>query len=276
MRTLQENNAQVMQTIQENTRALNQFVTMLAQMIPATVATVAAQQGATSSNLVLAAQQQTSQAPQPTNPPAATEETTTRVDDPVHVSEPVVTQTPALEVRDTGVRFRGSSFSRVMPQSVNATPVPQANPIPNTSVEATTSTQRDSFVTKEDLDAYLREIQARSSAGVLDLKLPYDQRIAAKPYPKEYVSPKFMLFNGKKGSAKEHLLKFIETLEVYGFDDDLKLKEFSKSLTEKAYTWYVNLPPGSVDSWGTMCKMFVEKFFSIQEWATLTDMGRIH
>ena len=162
-----------------------------------------------------------------------------------------------------------------MPQSVNATPVPQANPIPNTSVEATTSTQRDSFVTKEDLDAYLKEIQARSSAGVLDLKLPYDQRIAAKPYPKEYVSPKFMLFNGKKGSAKEHLLKFIETLEVYGFNDDLKLKEFSKSLSEKANTWYVNLPLGSVDSWDTMCKMFLEKFFSTQEWVTLTDMGRI-
>ena len=110
--------------------------------------------------------------------------------------------------------------------------------------------------------------------GVLDLKLPYNQRIAAKPYPKDYVSPKFMLFNGKKGSAKEHLLKFIETLEVYGLDDDLKLKEFSKSLTEKAYTWYVNLPPGSVDSWGSMCKMFLEKFFSTQERVTLTDMGR--
>ena len=45
-----------------------------------------------------------------------------------------------------------------------------------------------------------------------------------------------MLFNEKKGNAKEHLLKFIETLEVYGFDDNLKLKEFSKSLTEQAHT----------------------------------------
>ena len=80
--------------------------------------------------------------------------------------------------------------------------------------------------------------------GVLDLKLPYNKRVAIKPYPKDYVSPKFILFNGKNGSAKEHLLKFIETLGVYGLDDDLKLKEFSKSLTEKAYTWYVNLQPG--------------------------------
>ena len=77
--------------------------------------------------------------------------------------------------------------------------------------------------------------------GVLDLKLPYNQCIAIKPYPQDYVSLKFMLFNGKNGSAKEHLLKFIETLGVYGLDEDLKLKEFSKSLTEKAYTLYVNL-----------------------------------
>ena len=108
-----------------------------------------------------------------------------------------------------------------------------------------------SFVTKEDLDACLKEIQAKSIKGVMDLKLSYHQRIAAKPYPKDYVSPKFMMFNGKKGSAKEHLLKFIETIGVYGLDDDLKLKEFSKSLTEKAYTWYVNLLLGLVDSWGT-------------------------
>ena len=77
--------------------------------------------------------------------------------------------------------------------------------------------------------------------GVLDLKLPYNQYVAIKPYPKDYVSLKFMLFNGKNGSAKEHLLKFIETLGVYRLDDDLKLREFSKSLTKKAYTWYVNL-----------------------------------
>ena len=275
MRVLQESNAQVMRTMQENTRALNQFVAMFAQILPAMAAPAAAQTGATSSNPVLAAQQQPSQVPQSTNLPTASEETTTRVDEPVHVSEPVITQTPANEMRDMGVRFGGSAFSRAVPRSVTATPLTQVNFAPAAPVEATTSAQRAPFVTKEDFDTYLKEIQAKSSAGVLDLKLPYDQRIADKPYPKDYVSPKFMLFNGKRGSAKEHLLKFIETLEVYGFDDDLKLKEFSKSLTEKAYTWYVNLPPGSVDSWGTMCKMFLEKFFSTQERVTLTDMGRI-
>ena len=100
----------------------------------------------------------------------------------------------------------------------------------------TVPTQRDVYVTKEAFDTYLKEIQAKSSVGVLDLKLSYDQHIASKPYPKDYVSHKFMLFNGKRGSKKEHLLKFIETLELYIFDSDMKLREFSKSFTEKAYT----------------------------------------
>ncbi|MBA0568341.1 hypothetical protein Golob_005841 [Gossypium lobatum] len=33
------------------------------------------------------------------------------------------------------------------------------------------------------------------------------------------------------------LLLFVETLGVAGLDDDLKLKEFSNSLTKKVYTW---------------------------------------
>ncbi|EOY03309.1 H0502G05.11 protein [Theobroma cacao] len=104
--------------------------------------------------------------------------------------------------------------------------------------------------------------------------LPYPASVAAKPYPKDYTSLMFKQFNGKTGDAREHVMKFVETLGVAGLDDDLKLKEFSKSLTEKAYTWYVNLTPGSVQSWNQMCRMFGEKFFSTQEKVTLVDLGR--
>ena len=167
-----------------------------------------------------------------------------------------------LELRNTGVQIRGPSFSHAAP--VVAAPVKVTTPVP-----------RSSFVTKDDFDSFIKEIHNKSSMGVLDLKLPYNQRIAIKPYPKDYVSLKFMLFNGKNGSAKEHLLKFIEVLRVHGLDDDLKLKEFSKSLTKKDYTWHVNLQLGSVDSWSSMCKMLLENFFSTQERVTLIDMGRI-
>ncbi|OMP00330.1 reverse transcriptase [Corchorus capsularis] len=64
--------------------------------------------------------------------------------------------------------------------------------------------------------------------------------------------------------------------QLQSLDDDLKLKEFSKSLTGKAYTWYVNLIPGSIESWNQMCTQFGEKFFPTQEKLTLIDLGREH
>ncbi|OMO94091.1 reverse transcriptase [Corchorus capsularis] len=130
------------------------------------------------------------------------------------------------------------------------------------------------YVTKEELEKIFQKKNVASSE--FDLKLPYSKRVATKPYPKDYVSPKFKQFDGKSGDAKEHVMKFVETLGVAGLDDDLKLKEFSKSLTGKAYTWYVNLIPGSVESWSHMCTLFGEKFFSTQERVTLIDLGREH
>ena len=152
------------------------------------------------------------------------------------------------EIRNTGIQIGGPSSSHATPQIANERPVMHVTPIVTAPVEATISAPRGSFVTKDDLNLYIKEIQNKSSMGVLDLKLLYNQQVATKPYPKDYASLKFMLFNGKKGSTKEQLLKFIETLEVYELDDDLKLKECSKPLTEKAYTWYINLPPRSMDS----------------------------
>ena len=54
-----------------------------------------------------------------------------------------------------------------------------------TPIETGTSTPGGSFLTKEDLDVYQKEIQRKSSVEVLDLKLLYNQRVATKPYPKD-------------------------------------------------------------------------------------------
>ena len=290
-------NAQMARELQEATKTMKDFMAMMAQFVPGMVASAAAQQGMSLTNPAIAAQQRTTQTLQQPNPPIASAEATHGCNQQTRTPGPVIAQHSASEARSNGTQPGGSSSSPIVQQAMmSGSACPPTNstlelrntgvqiggssfshvaPIVTTPVEATTSAPRSSFVTKDDLDAFVKEIQNKSSMGVLDLKLPYNQRIAIKPYPKDYVSPKFMLFNGKNGSAKEHLLKFIETLGVYGLDDDLRVKEFSKSLTEKAYTWYVNLQPGSVDSWSSMCKMFLEKFFSTQERVTLIDMGRI-
>ncbi|XWS75751.1 hypothetical protein CRYUN_Cryun01aG0118900 [Craigia yunnanensis] len=92
------------------------------------------------------------------------------------------------------------------------------------------------FVTKEELQKLLVQKNKSLSFSKFDLKLPYPTSVATEPYPKDYTSPKFKQFNGKTSDAREHVMKFVETLSIARLDDDLKWKEFSKSLTEKAYT----------------------------------------
>ena len=65
---------------------------------------------------------------------------------------------------------------------------------------------------------------------------PYPLRILSKPYPERYEPQVFAQYDGKRGSAVEHVRKFIDTLGPYTADEDLCLREFSKSLCDRAYT----------------------------------------
>lgn len=87
------------------------------------------------------------------------------------------------------------------------------------------------YLTIEDLKC-LEEKQGELPSSILDLKLPYPTHIVAKAYPKDYVSPRFKMFNGKRGNVKEHIMKIIENTRVYALDDDSKLKELPKSFMD--------------------------------------------
>jgi len=65
---------------------------------------------------------------------------------------------------------------------------------------------------------------------------PYPLRILSKPYPEIYEPRTFTQYDGRRGSTVEHVSKFIDTLGPYTADEDLCLREFSKSLCDRAYT----------------------------------------
>ncbi|XP_028099009.1 uncharacterized protein LOC114298597 [Camellia sinensis] len=75
-------------------------------------------------------------------------------------------------------------------------------------------------------------------------------------------------------NAREHVVRFIETLGVHGNDHSLRLWELSKSLIERAYSWYVNLAPNSIKSWEEMVNKFHTKFFQVQKKVTTLTLGR--
>ncbi|MBA0627047.1 hypothetical protein Godav_004600 [Gossypium davidsonii] len=97
------------------------------------------------------------------------------------------------------------------------------------------------YFTKEKLKRLLEDRNKSLSFSTFDIKLPNPTSIAAKTYPKNYESHEFKKVNGKIKDACEHVMKFVKTFEVVRLYEYLNLKEFSKSLIEKAYTWHVNL-----------------------------------
>lgn len=86
----------------------------------------------------------------------------------------------------------------------------------------------------------------------------------SKPYPRDYTNLLFKKFDDKKGNAKEQVISFPDDLSVCANDLDLRLKKFSKSLTIRAYSWFVNLSARSIHSWDELVGIFCTKFFIAQ------------
>ena len=66
--------------------------------------------------------------------------------------------------------------------------------------------------------------------------------------------------------------KFINTLGPYAADEDLSLREFSKSLCDQGYTWYIGLKLGSIPTWDDMVDVFCTKYFHGEEIVTLVTL----
>ena len=100
----------------------------------------------------------------------------------------------------------------------------------------------------------------------------YLSELSHKPYPQNYEVPTFSLYDGRRGNALEHVNKFIDTMGLYASDSELCLHEFSKSLFDKAYSWYITIPTGSIESWEDIVECFCVKYYQEQEEVTLIGL----
>ncbi|KAB2600282.1 hypothetical protein D8674_010553 [Pyrus ussuriensis x Pyrus communis] len=85
------------------------------------------------------------------------------------------------------------------------------------------------------------------------------------PYPKRYEIPNLVLFNRMNDNPKEHISCFIDALCPHADDYNLCLREFSKSLTDRAYTWYTTLAPSFIRKWVNLVDKFYKKYFQHKE-----------
>ena len=103
------------------------------------------------------------------------------------------------------------------------------------------------FITMAKVAALLEQERARTpKERFYAQRSLYPLKVLSKPYPERYEPRAFAQYDGRKGSAVEHVSKFIDTLGPYTADEELCLRVFSKSLCGRAYTWYIGLKPGSI------------------------------
>jgi hypothetical protein len=130
------------------------------------------------------------------------------------------------------------------------------------------------FVTMSDVANLLKQEREKNpkEPRLFVRKPPYPIELLKQPYPEKYVAPTFSRFDGRKGSALVHISKFIDSMGAYAGNGDLCLREFSKSLDDRAYTWYTTLPPESVKVWEDMVELFCRKYFQAEEKITLVNL----
>jgi hypothetical protein len=130
------------------------------------------------------------------------------------------------------------------------------------------------FVTMSDVANLLKQEREKNpkEPRLIVRKPPYPIELLKQPYPDKYVAPTFSRFDGRKGSALVDISKFIDSIGAYAGNGDLCLREFSKSLDDRAYTWYTTLPPGSVKVWEDMVELFCGKYFQAEEKITLVNL----
>ena len=73
----------------------------------------------------------------------------------------------------------------------------------------------------------------------------------------------------------EHVGRFIHTIGSNARDRELYLREFAKSLVDRAYTWYTTLRPRSIKTWDKMMERFCEKYYFGEDKVTFQSLQMI-
>lgn len=68
--------------------------------------------------------------------------------------------------------------------------------------------------------------------------------------------------------------RFLDAMRPFAHNPELCLREFSKSLTNRAYVWNLNLKHGSIQDWDHLVTLFHAKLFCDEAKFTHAELGR--
>ncbi|GAU51947.1 hypothetical protein TSUD_417300 [Trifolium subterraneum] len=86
------------------------------------------------------------------------------------------------------------------------------------------------------------------------------RRIMDIPLPRGLEKPPTLDKYDGTTDPDEHVQSVETALDYRNLRGSIKCKLFPLSLTRGASTWWRNLPPGSIDSWEELCRMFTAHF----------------
>ena len=73
----------------------------------------------------------------------------------------------------------------------------------------------------------------------------------------------------------EHVSRFIHTIGPYAGDKELCLREFAKSVVNRAYTWYTTLRPRSIKTWDEIMERFCAKYYPSEDKVTFQNFQMV-
>ncbi|KAI5316644.1 hypothetical protein L3X38_036351 [Prunus dulcis] len=120
----------------------------------------------------------------------------------------------------------------------------------------------------------IREFQLSIAPPVQGYRIPFPSHYDAIPFPKGYQRPIFDKFDGISSSPHEHLAHFYSACGETSQSDALLVRQFVQSLKRSAFTWYTQLPPGSILTWDDMQKAFLAQFVSSKKKVSIMDLAQ--
>ena len=121
-----------------------------------------------------------------------------------------------------------------------------------------------------------REFQISQNPSVIGYQKPFPAHFENIPFPEGYIRPTFDKFDGLYGSPYEHLAHFYSACGETARNDALLIRQFVQSLKGSAFTWYTQLPPGSIQTWNELQSAFLAQFVSTKAPISIMDLANTY
>ncbi|KAH7838052.1 hypothetical protein Vadar_021485 [Vaccinium darrowii] len=109
----------------------------------------------------------------------------------------------------------------------------------------------------------VKKAKEKDDEGFRMITKPYPAWVDTVPFPPGFSQPDFKMFGGT-GDPRQHIAHFLSRCGPIAQNEALCLQLFVQSLEGSAFTWYSNLPEGSIPSWDYMVKEFLRQFCNTQ------------